>query len=39
VAAYRGTFGLIPILVLLLTVVAIILLQVYRKNDIPKRRR
>ena len=39
VAAYRGTFGLIPILVLLLTVIAIILIQVYRKNDIPKRRR
>ncbi len=38
VAAYRGTFGLIPILLLLLTVVAIILLQVYRKNDLPKRR-
>ena len=38
VAAYRGTFGLIPILLLLLTVIAIILIQVYRKNDIPKRR-
>ena len=38
VAAYRGTFGLIPVLLLLLTVVAIILLQVYRKNDLPKRR-
>ena len=38
VAAYRGTFGLIPILLLLVTVIAIILLQVYRKNDLPKRR-
>ena len=38
VAAYRGTFGLLPILLLLLTVIAIILLQVYRKNDLPKRR-
>lgn len=38
VAAYRGTFGLIPILLLLLTVIAIILIQVYRKNDLPKRR-
>ena len=38
VAAYRGTFGLIPILLLFLTVVAISLLQVYRKNDLPKRR-
>lgn len=39
VAAYRGTFGLIPILLLLVTVIAIILLQVYRKNDLPKRRK
>ena len=38
VAAYRSTFGMIPILVLLLTVIAIILIQVYRKNDLPKRR-
>ena len=38
VSAYRGTFGLIPILLLLLTVIAIILIQVYRKNDLPKRR-
>lgn len=38
VAEYRGTFGLIPILVLLVTVIAIILIQVYRKNDLPKRR-
>lgn len=37
VSEYRGTFGLIPILILLASVVAIILLQVYSKNDLPKR--
>ncbi len=37
VAAYRSTFGLIPVLILLASVVAIILLQVYSRNDLPKR--
>ena len=36
--AYRGSFGMIPIILLLATVVAIILIQVYRKNDLPTRR-
>lgn len=39
VTVYRGTFGLIPILLLLLSVITIILLQVYKKNDIPKRKK
>ena len=37
-AAYRGSFGMIPIILLLATVVGIILIQVYRKNDLPTRR-
>ena len=38
VTVYRGTFGMIPVLVLLVSSIVIILLQVNRKNDIPTRR-
>ena len=37
-ATYRDSFGKIPILILLTSVIVIALLQVYRKNDQPKRK-
>lgn len=38
VTVYRGTFGMIPVVLLLVITIVIILLQVNRKSDLPKRR-